>query len=306
MNWKIKLVLLFGKLRKPIAVDGETHVPDLRKKANRAVWLGSFLFDKKLPVKQVTDVNANGVLVRIYKNSNKPNQRVIIYYHGGGFVLYGIFSHDYACRRLSVLNDCIVVSVDYQLAPEHPFPAAHHDSFNALKWVRENIAAYGGNPNDLVVAGDSAGGNLAACMAHRCKQAGIPLKAQILVYPWIDGKLNNPSIDRNASGYLLEKETVFWFRRQYTPNPDDYCNPEVSPKYEQDFTGLAPAFVLTAEFDPLLDDGYLYAEQLKQGGNQVLYREYPGLFHSFFSLPGVHSTAMDSFYHIRDFLADIP
>lgn len=297
---------MYGKVRKPIDIASVTDIDALRKKSDRAARVGSFLFDRKLPIKQVTDTTANGVPVRIYNNSSKENQRVIIYYHGGGFVLYGLYSHDLVCRRLCSITNCVVVSVDYRLAPEHTFPAAHQDAYIALTWVRENISTYGGNPDDLVVAGDSAGGNLSACMAHLCKKVGIPLKAQVLIYPWIDGRLDNPSIDRNGKGYLLEKATVLWFQRQYTPNPEEYCKPEVSPKYETDFTGLAPAFVLTAQYDPLLDDGYHYTEQLKGGGNTVLYREYPGLFHSFFSLPGVHPQAMQSYYDIRDFLKTIP
>ncbi len=305
MNWKIKLVLLFGKLRKPVDITAVQNIAELRKKSNRAAWLGTLLFDKKVKVAKTTDATADGVLVRIYSNSEAKNQRVIIYYHGGGFVLYGIYSHDNVCRRLAKVNDCIVVSVDYRLAPEHTFPAAHEDAFTAILWVRKNIGQYGGDPNDLVVAGDSAGGNISACMAHRCKKENIPLKAQILVYPWIDGKLNNPSIERNGYGYLLEKPTMFWFQEQYTPRKEDQCLPEVSPCYETDFTGLAPSFMLTAEFDPLLDDGYKYYMQLKNSGNNAHYKEYAGLFHSFFSLPGVHPLAMKSYYDIKEFLEGI-
>jgi len=305
MNWKVKLVLLFGKLRKPVDITSAVDIPTLRSRSDRAAWYGSLLFDKKISVAQITDTKADGVPVRIYNNSNGKNQRVIIYYHGGGFVLYGIYSHDRVCRRLCSMNDCIVVSVDYRLAPEHTFPAAHDDAFTAIKWVQKNIEVYGGNPNDLVVAGDSAGGNLSACMAHRCKKENVPLKAQILVYPWIDGKLNNPSIDKNGYGYLLEKSTMFWFQEQYTPKKEDQCLPEVSPCYEKDFTGLAPAFILTAQYDPLLDDGYKYYLQLKEAGNKVHYREYEDLFHSFFSLPGVHPLAMQSYQDIKEFLKTV-
>jgi acetyl esterase len=117
------------------------------------------------------------------------------------------------------------VSVDYRLAPEHTYPAAHEDAYTALLWVRQHINEYGGNPKDIVVAGDSAGGNLSACMALRCREAGIPLTAQVLIYPWIDGRLNNPSIDRNGEGYLLTKLTMLWFQQQYTPRVEDRCAP---------------------------------------------------------------------------------
>lgn len=302
MNWKVKLVLLFGKLRKPIDAGSVQNIAQLRAKSDRAAWLGSFLFDKKLKIASVQDQHANGVPVRIYSNCQSRNQRVIVYYHGGGFVLYGIYSHDGVCRRLAKSTNSIVVSVDYRLAPEHTFPAAHDDAYSALLWVKNNIEQFGGNPNNIVVAGDSAGGNLAACMALRCKKENIPLTAQILVYPWIDGKLNNPSIEKNGSGYLLEKETMFWFQQQYTPHEQDRCVPEISPCYEKDLTGLAPAFILTAEHDPLLDDGHKYALQLQHAGNLVSYKEYPGMFHSFINLPGVHDVALQAYSDIKNFL----
>lgn len=303
MNWKVKLVLLFGKLRKPIDAGSVQNIAELRAKSDRAAWLGSFLFDKKLPIAAVQDEDAQGVPVRIYNHSEARNQRVIVYYHGGGFVLYGIYSHDCVCRRLAALTNSIVVSVDYRLAPEHTFPAAHEDAFTALLWVKNHIEPFGGNPENIVVAGDSAGGNLAACMALRCKKENIPLSAQVLVYPWIDGKLNNPSIEKNGSGYLLEKETMYWFQQQYTPREQDRCVPEISPCYESDLSGLAPAFILTAEYDPLLDDGRKYALQLQQAGNAVLYKEYPGMFHSFFNLPKMHATAEQAYTDIKNFLA---
>ena len=302
MNWKIKLVLLFAKLRKPIDAASTVNVAALRKKSNRAAALGSLLFDKKMDVASVQDANEDGVPVRIYKNNNTVNQRVIMFYHGGGFVLYGLYSHDLVCRRLCAMNNCIVVSVDYRLAPEHTFPAAHEDAFKALKWAQENIATYGGNPSDMIVAGDSAGGNLAACMAHLCKKQNIPLKAQVLIYPWIDGKLNNPSIDKNGKGFLLEKETVVWFREQYTPREQDRCAPAVSPCYEASHYGLAPALVLTAELDPLLDDGRNYCQQLQSAGTPAAYKEYAGLYHGFFNTPLVHENAMQAYKDIQAFL----
>ncbi|MCW5907466.1 MAG: alpha/beta hydrolase [Chitinophagales bacterium] len=305
MSWKVNMVLLYGKIRKPIDIKNVADLHALRKKSDKAARVGSLLFDKKIPVSKITDTHADGVPVRIYDNTGEKNQRVIIYYHGGGFVLYGIYSHDYVCRRLCAMNNCMVVSVDYRLAPEHTFPAAHEDAFTAIKWVRNNISSYGGNPDNLVVAGDSAGGNLSACMAVRCKRENIPLKAQVLVYPWIDGKLNNPSIERNGTGYLLEREVMFWFQNQYTPRKEDHCVPEISPCYEKDLSGLAPAFILTAEYDPLLDDGWKYYNQLNEAGNVVHYKEYPGMFHSFFSLPGVHEVAMSAYHDIHGFLQQI-
>lgn len=307
MNWKVKLVLLFGKLRKPIAVNENVNILELRAKSERAAWLGSALFDKKINIANIENYRADGVPVRIYNNHpDKNNQRVIVYYHGGGFVLYGLESHDLVCRRLCKMNNCIVVSVDYKLAPEYTFPVAHDESFKALKWTIRNIEELGGNPNDIILAGDSAGGNISACMAHKCKKENIKnIKAQILIYPWVDGKLTNPSIEKNGKGYMLEKETMFWFQKKYTPRKEDQLKPEVSPIYETDFTELPPAFVLTAEFDPLYDDGVKYFEKLKAGGNQGRHENYEHLFHSFFNLPGVHPNAKKAYSDIREFLKEV-
>lgn len=308
MNWKIKLVLLFGKLRKPIAITDSENIdlPALRAKSERAARLGSFLFDKKIPIASIHNTIADGVQVRIYNNNpEKKKQRIMLYYHGGGFVFYRLDGHDLVCRRLCAMNDCIVISVDYRLAPEHTFPTAHEDSFKALKWAIENAESLGGNPNDIIVAGDSAGGNISACMAHRCKKENIALKAQILIYPWIDGKLDNPSIERNGKGYLLEKNAMFWFQEMYTPRKEDQLKPEVSPCYESDFTGLAPAFILTASLDPLLDDGVKYYEQLSAAGNRARYENYEPLFHSFFNLPYVHPNAMKAYYDVWEFLKSV-
>ncbi|MEX2594098.1 MAG: alpha/beta hydrolase, partial [Anditalea sp.] len=302
MNWKTRLVLLFSKIRKPIDASNSVDIKTLRKKSESGAKLGALLFDQKIPIREVMDTDAAGVPVRIYKNSDKTGLPVMLYFHGGGFVLLGLDSHDRVCRRLCKMNDCIVVSVDYRLAPEHTFPDAHQDAFIALKWTLQNIRQYGGDPTQLIVTGDSAGGNLAACLAHRCKKENIPLKAQILIYPWIDGKMNNPSIERNGEGYMLTKEALFWYQDQYTPNPEDHCRPEVSPCYEPDFEDLAPAFVLTAEFDPLLDDGKKYFEQLKDAGNKGMYREYPQLIHGFFNMPKISPHALQAYKDIQIFL----
>lgn len=305
MNWKVKLVLLFARLRKPLDASGPVNILSFRKKSDKAAWLGTRLFDRHVPVASVVDANADGVPVRIYRNSTNENQRVIVFYHGGGFVLYGIYSHDNVCRRLAVMNNCIVVSVDYRLAPEHTFPAAHFDAYRAFLWTRNNIAFYGGNADDMIVAGDSAGGNLSACVAHKCLKDNVPLKAQVLIYPWIDGRLSNPSIDRNGKGYMLEKETMFWFQQQYTPRIEDRCVPAVSPCFETEFKGLAPAFILTAQYDPLIDDGLLYYHQMQQAGVPVRYCEYEELFHGFFNLPYVHANALKAYHDIQLFLQTI-
>lgn len=301
MNWKTKLVLLFAKFRKPIDPKG-IDIALMRKQSEKAAKLGTKLFDGFVKIQHVKNEDADGVPLRIYKNSEEKNLPVMVYYHGGGFVLYGLNSHDNVCRRLCKMNNCVVVSVDYRLAPEHTFPAAHEDAYTAINWVRKNIHLHGGNAEKLIVAGDSAGGNLAACMAHRCKKENIPLLAQVLIYPWIDGKLNYPSIDRNGEGYMLTKPTMFWFQKQYTPRVEDRCHPLVSPIYESNFQNLAPCFILTAEFDPLIDDGIYYYQKLKEAGNNIQYKEYKQLIHGFFNLPYMANECMNAYKDIQQFL----
>lgn len=305
MNLRTKLVLYFTGSQKSIYTHKKVDMKRLRQNTDSAAKLASRLFDSKIKIENIEDTIADGVPVRIYRDSEEENLPVILFYHGGGFAVLGVESYDYVCRRLCKMNHCVVVSVDYRLAPEHTFPAAHEDAFRALEWTRRNIAKYHANPEDLILAGDSAGGNLAACMAHLCKKKNIPVKAQILVYPWIDGKINSSSIDRNGAAYFLTKEALFWYQKQYAPNIEDRLKPELSPCYEKDFSGLAPAFVLTAELDPLLDEGRLYYEQLKSAGNQAMYKEYPQLIHGFFNMPKLSKDAMQAYRDIQAFISQV-
>jgi acetyl esterase len=303
MNWKVKLVLAFAKFQKPLGDATDTDIKSMRKKAEQAVKIGSFLYDSKQKVYSAANKSINGIGCRIYKPSDKNNLPVMIYYHGGGFVLYGLDSHDLVCRRLCNMNQCIVVSVDYRLAPEHTFPAAHLDAWSVLSWVVENVAELGGNASKIILAGDSAGANLAACMAHKAKEQKLTIAAQVLVYPWVDGKLSNPSISRNGEGYMLTKEKMFWFQEKYTPNVDERCHPDVSPIYKENFEGLAPAIVITAEYDPLIDDGVAYYKKLVAASVPAEYKEYKGLIHGFFNLPKVAPEAIRAYEDIRKFLS---
>ena len=293
------------RLRRPLDLRDGISIAKLRLKSEQAARLGMRLFDKKHPVPYVQDTLANDVPVRIYKPAAGTSSPAIVYFHGGGFALYGVESHDYLCRRLCHQNQMVVISVDYRLAPEHSYPAAHEDAWSAFLWVREQATSLGIDNTRIAVAGDSAGGNLSACLAHRCRKENISLWAQILIYPFIDGRLTNPSITRNGEGYLLTREALFWFQKTYVPRKEDRCIPEVSPCFEKDFQHLAPALILTAQYDPLLDDGYAYAEQLRKAGVRVSYREYPHLVHGFMNIPLVSREALWAFDDIRDFLRSI-
>ncbi|WP_422017127.1 alpha/beta hydrolase [Reyranella sp.] len=209
----------------------------------------------------------------------------LIYYHGGGFVIGTIETHDSTCRRLANRSRCQVISIDYRLSPEHPFPAPIDDGIAAFRHVRDNAAALGADPARLAVGGDSAGGAMAAvvCQAMRdAKEAGPAF--QMLIYPATDSSRESGSRKSFAEGYFLSKGLMDWFWKAYVPAGTDLSDLRLSPLLAKDFTGLPPAFVLTAGYDPLRDEGRAYADRLIDAGVKTTYVNYPGTIHGFFSL----------------------
>lgn len=306
MNWRLRFLLWFVNNVQPIREVDVKYIDKERENTQKASGLGKLLFDKKTHVKEVKDFSIDGIKVRLYRNSDQPNQKLIVYFHGGGFVLYNIESHDYVTRRLCSMNECTVISVDYRLAPEHTFPAAHEDAYKVIEYASAHADELGIDASKIIVAGDSAGGNLAACAVHHFKDnSSIQIAAQILIYPWVDGKISSDSIERYKEGHLLTKKAMLWFQQTYTPNVADRLNPEVSPIYHKDFKNLAPAFILTAEYDPLKDEGKEYADKLRDAGNIVLYKDYKALVHGFFNIPKLSDEAMQAYYDIQAFIKKV-
>ena len=217
-----------------------------------------------------------------------PRQRLptLVYYHGGGFVIGNIETHDSTCRRLANKSRCQVISIDYRLAPEHPFPAPIDDGIAAFRHIRDNAASFGADAKRLAVGGDSAGGAIAAvvCQALPASRRG-------------DARLPDADLSRDrlaaaqsasrqpfAEGYFLTKELIDWFWKAYVPAGTDLADLRLSPLLAKDFAGLPPAFVLTAGFDPLRDEGRAYADRLIDAGVKTTYVNYPGTIHGFFSL----------------------
>jgi len=277
--FKIRLLLLINRfLGKPAesmpAEKARHHANALIKKAINKIDF------PPIKMKDIQDIHismrdGHRIKVRIYKPCSDPNLPVIVYYHGGGFVIYDIESHDRVCRRLADNNQAIVVSVDYRLAPEYKFPIPANDCFDALLWVNANIQTLGGNKDQITVAGDSAGGNLATvCCIIARDQGGPKIHSQVLIYPTVDATLQFASIERNGRGYMLTKERIKWFVDQYAADENDKSNPLMSPIYQEDLVGLPPAFVFTAEYDPLHDEGAAYAQKLKDAGVQTKYKMY--------------------------------
>jgi acetyl esterase len=253
-------------------------------------WFDKLRRPFEVPIGQITDraipSPAGDIPVRLYTPvDTAPGAEfpVLVYFHGGGWVVGSIDSHDPVCRSLANASGCKIISVDYRLAPEHPWPAAPDDCFAAVQWVAANATALGVDARRLAVGGDSAGGNLSAAVTRRSRTARGPhIAFQLLIYPALDASMGLPSMTQNATGYFLEKPGMEWFYGHYIPDHADVMNPDISPLHADDLSGLPPAYVVTAEYDPLRDEGRLYAEKLKAAGVPVEYVNYPSMIHGFF------------------------
>ncbi|MBM3352762.1 MAG: alpha/beta hydrolase [Betaproteobacteria bacterium] len=235
------------------------------------------------------------VPVRHYRPAGSSRNEVLpalVYYHGGGWVIGDLDTHDVVCRTLANGARCAVLSAEYRKAPEAPFPAGVEDSFAALRFVAANAAALGIDASRIAVGGDSAGGNLAAVVSLMSRDAGGPaISFQLLIYPATDQRMGHPSIDANGVGYLLEKKSMLYFRRHYLPREQDWLDWRASPLLARSLAGLPPALVLTAGFDPLLDEGRAYAERLAGQGVAAAHRNYPDMVHGFITMGRVLDSA---------------
>lgn len=245
----------------------------------------------ELAVGSVTDQQIPGpaglIPVRVYRPAANPGGgplAVIVNFHGGGFVIGDLDTADAQCREMCRRTAAVVVSVDYRLAPEHRFPAAAEDCFAATSWVAAQAAALGVDATRLAVAGDSAGGNLAAVVAMMARDRGGPAIAfQLLVYPVTDCNFDTGSYRSNGDGYLLTAATMRWFFDHYAPPPIDRTHPHLSPLRASSFANLPPALVMTAEFDPLRDEGEAYAQRLRESGVAAQALRMDGHIHGFFA-----------------------
>ena len=272
---------------KALADAGMTFTSDTTPESRRAA-MNALTANSPLPapaVGAVTDRTLSGpvapIPVRVYESVSGNNSRgapLILWFHGGGWVTGNLDTHDRVCRLLCVATQATVVSVDYRLAPEAKFPAAVDDCVAAYQWALAQSST-------VAIGGDSAGGNLAAVVALVARERGLPQPAlQLLVYPVTDYEFDSPAMIDNAKGYFLEAESMRWFYGHYARDDADYDDWRFSPLRAADLTGLAPAVVVTAEYDPLRDQGVAYAQRLRDAGVPTQYVNADGLIHGFFGM----------------------
>lgn len=266
---------------------------------------------RELPIASVVNRTIPGpagdLPVRIYTPEGAGPFPVLLFFHGGGWVICNLDTHDPTCRDLCAGASCLVISVDYRLAPEHKFPAATDDCLAATRWAGEHAADIGGDPARIAVAGDSAGGNLAAVTALRVRdEGGPPLRGQLLIYP-ATGYTPTPSgsMLENAEGYFLSLDDMRWFVGHYMRDESDGEHPYLAPLKAPDLSGLPPALVITAEFDPLRDEGEAYAERLRTAGVPTALTRYDGMIHGFIGMVGMLDQAQDAVNEASAWLREV-
>ncbi|KMM39044.1 alpha/beta hydrolase [Guptibacillus hwajinpoensis] len=242
-------------------------------------------------VDRVIQVEDGEVNVRCYYPVSVTHEErlpAFVFYHGGGFVYGNIETHDVFCRLLSNRSKCIVISVDYRLAPEHKFPKATEDAYQAFLWAHKHAEELGINDTRIAVGGDSAGGNLAAVTAIKALERGAPSIAyQLLIYPVVDSAKIYPSYKENSEGYFLTAAEMKWFHEQYVEETIDPFNPHLSPLHSEHLADLPLTHIVTAHYDPLRDEGEAYAEKISQAGGRVSVKRYDRMVHGFISMTGV-------------------
>ena len=256
----------------------------------------------KAPVEQIEDIKIQGtqcdIPARVYAPNPGKRSGGVVYLHGGVFVIGDVESYDPFCRSLANASGSVVISVDYRLAPEHKFPTAVNDAFDSVAWALKNADRFGVTQG-MVVAGDSSGGNLAAVCALKCRDVGLTLKAQVLVFPFTSFDVASRSSVEYADSLFLTRKQGAWFGAQYLARPEDALSPLFSPILASNLAGVPPTLMITAEYDPLRDQGEAYADLLAKAGVVVTSIRVRGVTHGFIVLPG---TGGDTCYMIGGFL----
>jgi acetyl esterase len=296
-----------GEFVKSIRVPGYfPPLPELRQQLRTMVTL---MDEPAPPLARIEDIRIPGpagpMPARVYDSAGQggPERPAVAYFHGGGWVQGDLETHHGLCARLAQRSGAVVVAVDYRLAPEHPFPAAVDDCVAAYRWLKAHGRGIGVDPSRVGVAGDSAGGNLAAVVSQVVAGAGEPVPScQVLIYPAVDFALNTPSHVELEDAHVIPRDRIVWYAEQYLPPRVDRKDPRASPLRASSLAGQPPALVITAGFDPLRDEGHAYADKLRAAGVDVVYREYPGQIHAFVSLAKAIPQGLACTWEIGDYL----
>ena len=265
--------------------------------------------DPVLSIKRVEDRSIPGpdgeIPIRLYYPGGDPPFATFVYFHGGGWVIGDLDTHHGFCHALAKTSGCLVVSVDYRLAPEHRYPAAVDDAYAATNWVAQNSDAIQADPDRLAVGGDSAGGHLAAVVALMARdRKGPRIDFQVLIYPITDYCFDTASYIENKEGYMLTRDLMKWFWNHFIEDEDQANDPYVSPLRAKSSSDLPPALILTAEYDPLRDEGEAYGKKLREAGVKVTLSRYPGMIHAFIRMTAFLDKARDALDEVAGALRD--
>lgn len=248
-------------------------------------------FRKRSNIHRIEDLviptsDKHSIPIRIYIPNDKPGKTTLVFFHLGGWVFGSVKDADSTCRKLANHLDCTVVSVDYRLAPEFPFPTPLNDCFTATEWVYKNISSYGGAPESIIVSGESAGGNLAAAVAKMAlEKNAFPIQSQLLFYPVISSTIDEKIYDNCPDHYFITKEVMSFFWQMYAPNENDRFNPLASLEKDSNFSDLPPTLFILAEYDPMRTDSELYAKLLNEANSSIKIKLFKDVIHGFLSLP---------------------
>jgi len=298
---------IVGEFVKSIRVPGYfPPLPELRQQLRTMVTL---MDEPAPPLARIEDIAIPGpggpLPARVYDAAGEggSGRPAVAYFHGGGWVQGDLETHHGLCARLALRSGAVIVAVDYRLAPEHPFPAAAEDALAAYRWLRARGRGIGVDPARVAVAGDSAGGNLAAVVSQQTALAGEPVPTcQVLIYPALDFALDTPSHRELADAAIIPRDRIEWYVAQYLPPGADRLDPRASPLRAADLSGQPPTLVVTGGFDPLRDEGHAYAERLAAAKVDVVDREYPGQIHAFVSLTKAIPQGLAATWEIADYL----
>jgi acetyl esterase len=307
--------------RRPVASDAATPLEEFRASGGRPFHTYPIeevreLYERACAVNglsgdslpSVADFDIREFAVRVYDpRSYAGPTAVVVFFHGGGWVMGSLSTHDGLCRRLAALTKLPVVAVDYRLAPEHPHPAAIDDSRTALNWLFSAGTEHGLDVTKAVLVGDSAGGQLAAVLAieNAARNPPLPVAGQVLIYPMLDLTMSSPSYARVTEGFPLVADTIAWFADTYLPEDADRAAPDISPGLAQIPEGLPPAFVITVDNDPLADEGAQYAAALAKAGIEVRYQHLPGYAHGLFTSAGRIRRGEQALTDVARFISDL-